>query len=37
MAAPAYPEGLEGINPAEITSRAALARLPLLRKCDLPR
>jgi phenylacetate-CoA ligase len=36
MAAPAYAERLGGINPAEITSRAALARLPLLRKSDLP-
>ncbi len=36
MAAPAYAERLAGIDPAEITSRAALARLPLLRKSDLP-
>jgi phenylacetate-CoA ligase len=36
MATPAYAERLGGINPAEITSRAALARLPLLRKSDLP-
>jgi phenylacetate-CoA ligase len=35
-AAPAYAERLKGIDPAEITSRAALARLPLLRKSDLP-
>ena len=36
MAAPAYAERLAGIDPATITSRAALARLPLLRKSDLP-
>lgn len=36
MAAPAYAERLAGIDPSEITSRAALARLPLLRKSDLP-
>jgi len=36
MAAPAYAERLDGIDPAEITSRAALARLPVLRKSDLP-
>src|SRR3979411_1016037 len=36
MAAPAYAERLQGIDPAEITSRAALARLPVLRKSDLP-
>jgi phenylacetate-CoA ligase len=36
MAAPAYAERLRGIDPAGITSRAALARLPLLRKSDLP-
>src|SRR6202790_2909000 len=36
MAAPAYAERLKGIDPASITSRAALARLPLLRKSDLP-
>jgi phenylacetate-CoA ligase len=36
MAAPAYAERLPGIDPAEVTSRAALARLPLLRKSDLP-
>jgi phenylacetate-CoA ligase len=36
MAAPAYAERLKGIDPAEITSRAALARLPVLRKADLP-
>ena len=36
MAAPAYAERLAGIDPSEITSRAALARLPLWRKSDLP-
>ena len=36
MAAPAYAERLKGIDPAAITSRAALARLPVLRKSDLP-
>jgi phenylacetate-CoA ligase len=36
MAAPAYAERLRGIDPADITSRAALARLPVLRKADLP-
>jgi phenylacetate-CoA ligase len=36
MAAPAYAERLSGIDPSDITSRAALARLPLLRKSDLP-
>ena len=36
MAAPAYAERLEGIDPAGVTSRAALARLPVLRKSDLP-
>jgi phenylacetate-CoA ligase len=35
MAAPAYAEHLKGINPAAITSRAALARLPILRKSEL--
>src|SRR5260370_34084589 len=36
MAAPAYAERLGGIDPAEINSRAALARLPVLRKSELP-
>jgi phenylacetate-CoA ligase len=36
MAAPAYAKHLKGVDPSEITSRAALARLPLLRKSDLP-
>jgi phenylacetate-CoA ligase len=34
--APAYAERLGGIDPAEVTGRAALARLPVLRKSDLP-
>src|SRR3954470_12598299 len=36
MAAPAHAERLEGVDPAGVTSRAALARLPVLRKADLP-
>jgi len=36
MGAPAYAQRLKGIDPAGITSRAALARLPVLRKSDLP-
>jgi phenylacetate-CoA ligase len=36
MAAPAYAERFSGIDPAGITGRAALARLPVLRKSDLP-
>jgi phenylacetate-CoA ligase len=36
MAAPAYAERLKGIDPVSITGRAALARLPILRKADLP-
>src|SRR5712671_1456588 len=36
MAAPAYAERLRSIDPAEVVSRAALARLPVLRKADLP-
>ncbi len=36
MAAPAYAERLNGLDPATITSRAALAKLPLLRKSELP-
>jgi phenylacetate-CoA ligase len=36
MAAPAYAERLRDIDPSEITDRAALARLPVLRKADLP-
>src|ERR1700761_3801550 len=36
MQAPGYAERLSGIDPTQITSRAALARLPVLRKSDLP-
>ena len=36
MEAPAYAERLKGIDPAAVTSRAALARLPVLRKSELP-
>jgi phenylacetate-CoA ligase len=36
MAAPGYAQYLGGIDPAQITSRAALAGLPVLRKADLP-
>ncbi|MBR0730700.1 AMP-binding protein [Bradyrhizobium japonicum] len=36
MAAPAYAEQLKGIDPAAVTSRAALAGLPVLRKSELP-
>src|SRR5438270_10935546 len=36
MAAPGYAERLKGVDPAEITSRTALASLPVLRKADLP-
>jgi phenylacetate-CoA ligase len=36
MEAPGYAEHLRGIDPAAITSRAALATLPVLRKSDLP-
>jgi phenylacetate-CoA ligase len=36
MAAPAYGARLAGIDPATVTSRAALAKLPVLRKSDLP-
>jgi phenylacetate-CoA ligase len=36
MAAPAYAGHLKGIDSTGITSRAALARLPVLRKSDLP-
>jgi phenylacetate-CoA ligase len=36
MKAPAYAERLKDINPASITSRAALASLPVLRKSELP-
>ncbi len=36
MEAPAYAERLKGIDPASVTSRAALARLPVLHKSELP-
>ncbi len=36
METPGYAEHLRGVDPAEITSRAALAKLPVLRKSDLP-
>lgn len=36
MATPGYAERLKGVDPAAITSRAALATLPVLRKSDLP-
>lgn len=36
MAAPAYAERLKGVDPAAVSSRAALARLPVLRKSELP-
>jgi phenylacetate-CoA ligase len=36
MQAPAYAERLKHIDPAGITDRAALARLPVLRKSELP-
>jgi phenylacetate-CoA ligase len=36
LAAPAYAERLSGVDPNRITSRAALASLPVLRKADLP-
>jgi Coenzyme F390 synthetase len=36
MEAPAYAERLKGIDPAQVTSRGALARLPVLRKSELP-
>ncbi|MDE2065127.1 MAG: AMP-binding protein [Bradyrhizobium sp.] len=36
LAAPGYAEHLRGVDPAAITSRAALAKLPVLRKSDLP-
>lgn len=36
ITAPGYARHLPGIDPATITDRAALAKLPLLRKSDLP-
>ncbi|ORE86665.1 AMP-binding protein [Aurantimonas sp. 22II-16-19i] len=34
--APTYARTLDGVDPASITDRAALAALPILRKSDLP-
>src|SRR4051794_34464454 len=36
MASPAYADRLKGTDPADIKSRAVLARLPVLRKSELP-
>lgn len=36
MEAPGYAERLKGVDPASLTSRAALALLPVLRKSELP-
>jgi phenylacetate-CoA ligase len=36
MRAPAYAERFAGVDPAAVTTRQALARLPVLRKSDLP-
>jgi phenylacetate-CoA ligase len=36
MTAPAYADRLKGVDPAAVTSRAALAGLPVLRKSELP-
>src|SRR5436305_856072 len=36
MAAPGYARHLAGVDPASIVDRAALAKLPLLRKSQLP-
>ena len=36
LVAPGYAERLRGVDPAQITSRASLAGLPVLRKADLP-
>jgi phenylacetate-CoA ligase len=36
LRAPGWAKHLAGVDPAGVTSRAALARLPLLRKSDLP-
>ncbi|MET0675763.1 MAG: AMP-binding protein [Bradyrhizobium sp.] len=36
MTAPAYAALLNGVDPASVTDRAALARLPVLRKSELP-
>jgi phenylacetate-CoA ligase len=36
MTAPGYASHLSGVDPARVTNREALARLPVLRKSDLP-
>ncbi|MBB4368440.1 phenylacetate-CoA ligase [Bradyrhizobium sp. cir1] len=36
MTAPAYAERLKGVDPDAVTTRAALAGLPVLRKSELP-
>jgi phenylacetate-CoA ligase len=36
MRAPAYAERLRGIDPRDVTSREAMAKLPVLRKSELP-
>src|SRR5918998_1237728 len=36
MRAPAYAERLRAVDPRAVTSREALARLPVLRKSELP-
>jgi phenylacetate-CoA ligase len=36
MTAPAYADRLKGVDPAAVTSRTALAGLPVLRKSELP-
>ena len=36
MTAPGWAKHLSGVDPKSVTSRAALAKLPLLRKSDLP-
>jgi len=36
MQAPTYAERLKGLDPATVTDRAALARVPVLRKSELP-
>src|SRR5215831_645389 len=36
LAAPGWAKQLAGVDPAAVDSRAALAKLPLLRKADLP-
>jgi phenylacetate-CoA ligase len=36
MSAPGWAEHLKGVDPKTVTSRAALAKLPVLRKSELP-